>query len=59
LDHLEIQDKDLAIGGVRLDKLESHVFRRSLVITHERHSAFNWLLGFEPTYSEVAADTGA
>ncbi len=49
LDHLEIQDKDPAIGGVRLDKLEPHVFCRSLGITHERHTAFHWLLGFEPT----------
>lgn len=45
LEHLEIQDKDLAIGGVRLDKLESHVFRRSLGITHERHTAFNLVAG--------------
>jgi hypothetical protein len=57
LDHLELQDKDLAIGGVRLDKLESHVFCRSLGVTHERHTAFHWLLGFEPTDSEVTADT--
>ena len=45
LDHLEIQDKDVAIGGVRLDKLESHVFRRSLGITHERPTAFNLVAG--------------
>jgi hypothetical protein len=57
LDRLEIQDRDLAIDGVRLDKLESKVFRRTLGITQERHTAFNWLLGFEPTYSEVTADT--
>jgi hypothetical protein len=49
LDHLEIQDKDPAIGGVRLDKLEAHVFCRSLGITHERHTGFHRLLGFEPT----------
>jgi Domain of unknown function (DUF4272) len=57
LDHLEIQDRELAIDGVRLDNLESEAFRRTLGITRERHTAFNWLLGFEPIYSEVPADT--
>lgn len=57
LDNLEIQDRELAIDGVRLDELESTVVRRTLGITQERHTAFNWLLGFEPIYSEVTADT--
>jgi hypothetical protein len=48
LDHLETRDRDLAIDGVRLDKLEDHAFRRMLSITQGRHTAFNWLLGFEP-----------
>jgi hypothetical protein len=48
LDHLETRDRDLAIDGVRLDKLEDHAFRRMLSITQERHTAFNWLLGFKP-----------
>lgn len=57
LDHLEIQDGDLAINGTRLDKLPVEQFRRILGITHERHVAFNWLLGLETIYSEVTADT--
>lgn len=57
MDHLEVQDRELAIDGVQLDNLESKVFRRTLGITQERHTAFNWLLGFEAIYSEVTADT--
>jgi hypothetical protein len=57
LDHLDTSNSDLAIGGVRLDKVEHAVFRRSLSITQERHQAFNWLLGFEPVYSQVTTDT--
>jgi hypothetical protein len=38
-------------------KVRTSVFRRSLGITEERHIAFNWLLGFEPIYSQVPADT--
>jgi hypothetical protein len=57
LDNLEIQDKDLAIDSIRLDRLTVEQFRRTLSITRERHIAFNWLLGLEPIYSEVTADT--
>ena len=57
LDHLQVQDRELAIDGARLDNLEPKVFRRILGITQERHTAFNWLLGFEAIYSEVTADT--
>jgi hypothetical protein len=57
LDHIEIQDRDLAIDGTRLDKIEAKQLHRTLGITQERHTAFNWLLGFEPIYSEVTADT--
>jgi hypothetical protein len=57
LDHLEVRDRELAIDGTRLDNLESKVFRRILGVTQERHTAFNWLLGFEAIYSEVTADT--
>jgi hypothetical protein len=57
LDRLEIRDGDLAIDGTRLDKLEAKQFRRALGIAQERHTAFNWLLGFEPIYSQVTADT--
>ena len=57
LDGLEILDHDLAIQGVRVDKVERTAFRKSLSIAQERHRAFNWLLGFETLYSEVTADT--
>jgi hypothetical protein len=57
LDNLEIQDKDLAIDSIRLDRLTVEQFRRTLSITRERHIAFNWLLGLELIYSEVTADT--
>lgn len=57
LDHLEILDADLAIDGVRIDKVEYAAFRRLLRITQERHQAFNWLLGFERLYSAITTDT--
>jgi hypothetical protein len=57
LDHLEILDSDLAIGGERIGNLEQDAFRRTLSITQERHQAFNWLLGFEKIYSQVTTDT--
>jgi hypothetical protein len=50
-------DNDLAIDGVRIDKVENAAYRRTLSITQERHQAFNWLLGFERLYSEVTTDT--
>lgn len=52
---LEIQDKGLAIGGVRLDKLESHVFRRSLGITGTPYR-FNFVAGIR-AYLLSSADT--
>jgi hypothetical protein len=57
LDHLEVLDRDLAIDGVRIDKVANATYRRTLSIAQERHQAFNWLLGFEPLYSEVTTDT--
>ena len=57
LDGLEIIDRDLAVDGVRIDKLEYPRFRQSLSIAQERHQAFNWLLGFAPIYSQVTTDT--
>ncbi len=57
LDHLQIVDSDLAIDGARIDKVEDAKYRRVLGITQERHQAFNWLLGFEPVYSQVTTDT--
>jgi uncharacterized protein DUF4272 len=57
LDHVDILDRDLAIDGVRLDKLEYPAFRNALSITQERHRALNWLLGLETVYSKVTTDT--
>jgi hypothetical protein len=57
LNDLEILDGDLAIDGVRIDKLAPNVVKRATSITQERHQAFNWLLGFEKIYSEVSTDT--
>ena len=57
LDGLEIIDGELAVEGVRIDRLEYDRFRQLLSIVQERHQAFNWLLGFEPIYSQVTTDT--
>jgi len=57
IDELEIQDNDLAIEGVLIDKLDESARRHLLSITQERHQAFNWLLGFEQVYSKVTTDT--
>ena len=57
LDSLEIVDKDLAINGIPMNKVDHQIFRGCLSITQERHQAFNWLLGFERLYSQVTTDT--
>ncbi|HUB53327.1 MAG TPA: DUF4272 domain-containing protein [Terracidiphilus sp.] len=57
LDGLEIIDHDLAINGVRIDRVAYSQFREVLSITQERHQALNWLLGFEELYSQVTTDT--
>ena len=54
---LEIVVDDLAVDGVRIDELDSGVLQNLISITQERHQAFNWLLGLEAVYSEVATDT--
>jgi len=57
LDQLDLIDNDIAIDGVRIDKLDYNRYRQTLNITQERHQAFNWLLGFEQLYSQVTTDT--
>lgn len=57
LDQLELCEGDLAIKGVRIDRLDYAVFRRTLSIVQERHQAFNWLIGWESVYSQVTTDT--
>jgi hypothetical protein len=57
LQGLELDGDDLAIGGVRIDLLETRIYQHTVSITQERHQAFNWLLGWESVYSEVTTDT--
>jgi hypothetical protein len=57
LDQLDLVDNDVAINGVRVDRLDYNTYRQTLSITQERHQAFNWLLGFENLYSQVTTDT--
>jgi hypothetical protein len=57
LDRIELCDDDLAIEGIRIDRLEPVRFRKTLTIVQERHRAFNWLIGWESVYSQVTTDT--
>ena len=57
LDQLELCEGDLAVGGVRLDRLDYAAFRSTLSIVQERHQAFNWLIGWDSVYSQVTTDT--
>jgi len=57
LTELEIQGNDLAVEGVRIERVDPQVLRQTFSIAQERHQAFNWLLGLEPIYSAVTTDT--
>lgn len=57
VDELRLIDGDLSICGHRIDLAPAEVLRKMSSIAHERHLAFNWLLGHHPTYSEVTTDT--
>lgn len=57
VDQLELCEGDLAVDGVRIDRLDHRVFRRTLSIVQERHQAFNWLIGWDSIYSQVTTDT--
>jgi hypothetical protein len=57
IDPLEILNNDIAIDGLRIDKLDPRRHRELMSIAQERHQAFNWLLGFEQIYSQVTTDT--
>ena len=57
LDELEVIDDELAINGVRIDKLDQRKYRETVSITRERRIALDWLLGFERLYSSVTTDT--
>ncbi len=57
LDELEMVDRDLAIAGTRIDRVETDTLQRTMSIAQERHRAFNWLLGYDALWSEVTTDT--
>jgi hypothetical protein len=57
LEGLRLIEGDLAIGAVPLVQAPEAAWRSCLSIAAERHQAANWLLGQDPTYSEVTADT--
>lgn len=57
LDQVMLCEDDLAIDGVRIDRLPYAVFRQTLSIVQERHRAFNWLIGWDSLYSQVTTDT--
>ena len=57
LNELEVKDKDLAINGVRIDSVDGSTMQDIVSITQERRIALDWLLGFEPLYSQVTTDT--
>lgn len=57
LDGIELFDGDLAVNGIRIDRLDNSDFRATLSIVQERHRALNWLIGWESVYSQVTTDT--
>ena len=62
LDVLSVSDdltmqNDLAVDDKPLNELEESRLQEVMSITLERHRAIIWLLGEQPTYSEVTVDT--
>ncbi len=57
LDEVPLRDGDLAIDGVRIDRVPDDLFHQTVSIVQERHRALNWLIGWEPVYSQVTTDT--
>jgi hypothetical protein len=57
LDQVKLCEDDLAIDGVRIDRLPYADFRQTLSIVQERRHAFNWLIGWDSRYSQVTTDT--
>jgi hypothetical protein len=50
-------DGDLALGGQRIDKAPANIFSQTMSLAVERHHAINWLLGYNPVYSEIDTST--
>jgi hypothetical protein len=54
---LDLIDRDLGIRGERIVRAPEESYYQTVSITQERHRAFDWLIGFEPVYSEVPTST--
>jgi hypothetical protein len=57
LDEVRIVNRDLSVGGLPLVEAPESAWRTCLSIASERHRACEWLLGQDPIYSQVTADT--
>jgi uncharacterized protein DUF4272 len=57
LDDVPLCDGDLAVDGVRIDRVPDDIFHQTVSIVQERHRAFNWLMGWDSVYSQVTTDT--
>jgi hypothetical protein len=57
LSEVNLIEGDLAIGDKRIDRISEDQYELMNSVARERHKAFNWLLGFEPVYSEVGTST--
>ncbi len=57
IDGVPLVDGDLAIAGKAISQTPAEQVQMATSITMERHRAFNWLLGYDPVYSEVDTST--
>lgn len=57
LSGVDLIEGDLSIGDQRIDRISEDQYQLMNSVARERHKAFNWLLGFEPVFSEVGTDT--
>jgi len=55
--YVRLAGSDLAIGGLPIFKAARGELDTVIQISSRRHEAANWLLGQEPLYSQVTADT--
>jgi len=53
LEGVALAKSDLAIGGVPISRASAEAVHAAASIALERHRAFNWLMGYEGTYSSV------
>jgi Domain of unknown function (DUF4272) len=54
---VELCDGDLAIGGRAISDCDPGELQMTMSIASERHIAANWLIGWDPTYSDVENST--